>query len=392
MSERMKNKKVIILVLISILILSMLSGCGGGSNYADTYSSADNAYAYRANGAGSASSGWDLDFNSVSKSSSINSESYYESAEEPAYTSESEPETTSEVAEQKLVYTSDLSIETKDMREALAAIYGMIEETGGIVQSEDLSNMDTVYNDAEYYSSGYRKTGASGRIYVRIPQKNYETFINGLYNQEGLLFVTSSSKSIENMTDVYYDVETYLRTLRTELDRLYKFMESATTTKEMLEIEDRITEVQYKIESCTNTLKTIDYDVDYAKVTITLKEVLKYTQIPTEKKTFIERIKGHFEESGSDFVEFLEDVLVFFIYVVPYLIFFGIITIVVIIIVKKYRVKHPKKEKIEKRNKCKEISREVTNKNRKKEELKSDLSRKVSEEQKDTPSIDQIQD
>ena len=54
-------------------------------------------------------------------------------------------------------------------------------------------------------------------------------------------------------------------------------LESAETVSEMLEIESRLCDVQYQIESLTNTQRTIDNDVRYATFNLTLSEVTKYT-------------------------------------------------------------------------------------------------------------------
>lgn len=347
-----KARKYLVIVFVLLLIVSMLSACGTSSSSADMYAAGSTQGLNLIESA--------LDSNSFGgsahKSTPYSEDAYYDydyNYESEIVNEVSDDENNSSETDQKLVYTSNLSIETKDMTSALQTLHTMIDNHGGIIQSEDLSDMDTIYRDPEYYYNGYRMHGATGKIYVRIPQKNFVDFINGLYEQEGILYITSSSKSIENMTDKYYDTSNYLKTLRIEQERLQSFLEEAKTVQDMLTVESRLTEVQYKIESCMNTLQTIDYDVNYAKVTIIIKEVLKYTEPPEEQLTLIQRLKGYIEDSGEDFADFLEGFVMVIIHIIPFVLFFGVVIIVIVVCYKRYRCKHPKKEKIYCRQKSK---------------------------------------
>ena len=350
-------KKLSVVFLIVVLIFS-ITACGGSSSYNGAYPQEAPSYsggsgyfgdAMMSDMAATNSAGFNGFFSNTNKS-----ESYVDYVDmDSGFTYDETGAVDSGYAEQKLVYTSNISLETKNMESALNIIYDMISQYDGIIQNEDLSNINSIYMDPEYYYDGYRQKGSSGTIFVRIPQKNYDSFINGLYSENEMLFVNSAAKSIDNMTEVYYDTETRLRTLRTEQERLYEFMESATTVQEMLSIEDRLSEVQYQIESATNRLKTIDNDVAYAKVTLYIKEVLKYSDKPILRDTFLERLAFYFKDSGSEFVEFLEDLVELLIYVVPYLVLLGLVLFVFLKLQRKWREKHPKKEKPKKSRRMK---------------------------------------
>ena len=101
----------------------------------------------------------------------------------------------------------------------------------------------------------------------------------------------------------------------------------------MLQIEERLCDVQYQIEALTNTQNTIDNDVKYSTFYINLNEVTKYTS--PAPKTFGDRLNETVKESGEAFAEFSEGLLFAIIYTAPYIVIFGIALAIGIIVAKK---------------------------------------------------------
>ena len=244
---------------------------------------------------------------------------------------------------EKLIYSANLDIETKDIDYALEEIYARIKEYGGIIQDERQNNMGNVVYDDYYRHMGT----ANAYIYVRVPQENYEDFINSIEDKDGNIIISDISKSVQNMTKQYYDTESRLRSLRIQEERLFDFMESAKSVSEMLDVEDRLTDVQYEIDSATNSLATIDNDVKYSKVSLNISEVVKYTDKPENPKNFFERVWSYIKGSADNFTDTLEYWLEIAIYMIPYvfvlvLLYFGFIKI-------KRKVQKKRKEKKEKK-------------------------------------------
>lgn len=233
---------------------------------------------------------------------------------------------TFEYVEEKLVYTSRVTLETEEFDTANESLHATITSLGGIIISENAYNLSNV---------GYRSMSMT----VRIPQESYDAFLSGLsasYN------VASVQNSVDNMTERYYDNENRLKSYRIQEERLFAMLEKAETVKEMLEIESRLCDVQYQIESLTNTQRTIDNDVKYATFYLNLNEVTKFTS-PTPK-TFGDRLGETLSDSGETFLEFLEGLLFMCIYLAPYLVILGVIVIIIVIAVKSSRKKKAKKE------------------------------------------------
>ncbi|MBQ6893141.1 MAG: DUF4349 domain-containing protein [Clostridia bacterium] len=236
-----------------------------------------------------------------------------------------EEDKSKEFQEEKLVYTSNVDLETEDFDAANDTLHATIKSLGGIIVSENAYNLSDV---------GYRSLNMT----VRIPQENYDTFLSGLstaYN------IASIRNSVDNLTEYYYDNANRLKSYRVQEDRLFAMLEKAETVEEMLQIESRLCDVQYQIEALTNTQKTIDNDVKYATFHISLNEVTKFTT--PAPKTFSDRFNETVKDSGETFLDVLEGLLFIFIYLAPYLAIMAIITVIVIIIVKHSIKKNRKK-------------------------------------------------
>lgn len=234
---------------------------------------------------------------------------------------------TAVISEEKLVYTSRVTLETENFEEANQTLHSAINALGGIIVSENAHNLNAVNN------KGYR----SLNITVRIPQENYDAFLSGLSENYN---VASINNSVENMTEYYYDSESRLKSFRIQEERLFAMLEKATTVEEMLKIESRLCDVQYEIEALTNTLRTIDNDVKYATFHLNLNEVTKYTT--PAPKTFGDRLGETISDSAELFAEFAEGLLFGLIYFAPYAVIIAIAVVIIVIAVKRSKKKSNK--------------------------------------------------
>lgn len=222
------------------------------------------------------------------------------------------------VREEKLVYTASVTLESEDFEAASDALHQKIASLGGIIVSENAYNLN---------KKGYG--GRSMDMTVRIPQENYETFLAGLSD---ICNVAAVNRYVENLTERYYDNENRLKSYRIQEERLFAMLEKAQSVTEMLEIESRLCDVQYQIEALTNTQRTIDNDVRYATFNLSLAEVKKFTT--PEPETFGDKFKEAVGGSLESFGIFSENLLFFFIYVLPYLLCVAVVIVVVLVIVK----------------------------------------------------------
>lgn len=172
---------------------------------------------------------------------------------------------------------------------------------------------------------------------LRIPAKSVDQFVTQV-SQYGN--VVASSESCEDVTLSYADTESRITALKTEETRLLALMAQAEDLEDLLMVEERLTEVQSELETVSGQLRVYDNLVDYATLHLRVDEVAVLTQ---PQETLWQRIKAGFTESFTKLVGGLEDILVLTLAKLPYLIFLGILTGIVLLIVRFSNKKRKKK-------------------------------------------------
>ena len=251
-------KKLAILAA-ALLLCASLASCGAAAEKNESYRDSSDLYY-----AETTAAGYDI--------------GYLEpSAAGDSYKSESSDGSDGKdtIREEKLVYTANVTLESEDFDTASDALHQKIASLGGIIISENAYNLN-----------GKSYGNRSMNMKVRIPQESYETFLTGLSD---ICNVAEVNRYVDNLTERYYDNENRLKSYRIQEERLFAMLEKAESVSEMLEIESRLCDVQYQIESLTNTQRTIDNDVRYSTFNLTLAEVKKFTT--PEPETFGDKFK-----------------------------------------------------------------------------------------------------
>ena len=298
----MKLKKLISLLLCTLLILGLFTACGGSS-----------------------------------KSSAVMEEAAAEAPAAMAADSSngslrgaSETGSTAIPENRKWIITVYMSAETEDLDTMTAALDERINELDGYVEDQH------IYNGSAYASRRFR----SANLTIRIPAENVDQFTEQV---SGIANVISQEKNLEDVTLNYVSTESRMKALQTEEARLLELMEQAETMADLLEIEARLTDVRYELESATSRLRTYDNQINYATIHLDISEVQEYT--PVEDPTLWERISGGFKGSLENLWESLQDLLVFLVVAFPFLLVYGSIILVIVLIVRKVVKKQPKEKK-----------------------------------------------
>lgn len=257
---------------------------------------------------------------SLGKVMSVDSISYsgaYDAAEEVSYAMAPTADRSVNTADtaslelpenRKWVITMRLSAETDDLDEALAAINGQIAAAEGYIESQ------SIYNNSSY------RRNRSAELTVRIPANRIDSFVGEV---SSITNVTSSTRNVHDITLSYTDTEGRLTALKTEEQRLLELMEKAENMGDLLEIESRLTEVRYRLESYASQLRLYDNQVDYATVSLSVSQVQQYT--PVEEPTFWQRIKTGLADSIVNLGEAITDTIAWIIIDLPYLIIWALI-------------------------------------------------------------------
>lgn len=330
-------KKRLAALLITLTTVMSLTACSGGSSTSSavnsTSGSTSSDIAYSTNDS--------YGFSSEYKGSS---DDYEETVETDNYNEVDKENTESEntnnktnnnsnsnivLVEDKLVYKCYVDIETLDFDKSYAALQDMMEKYNCVISSETFGDESISYFYDSYYSSSSKyKTGRTDEIVIRVPSANYKSFISE-YGELGN--VTSKTQTVDNITQEYYDTTSQVEGLKAEMERLEIMMSQATEIEDMITINQAITELQSEINSLTTYIRTMDSDVAYSYVTMSLREVLEYSEVeqPVKKNTFIDRLKNQCVDTWKGFLNFLENLLFTIIGLIPAIVIIGIIVIII---------------------------------------------------------------
>lgn len=295
----MKKKNLLSLMMVLLLLLS-LTACGGSSKAPMENAAADRAPAMMENGMLTTDS-------SASGAVAL-------------------PQ------DRKLIRTISMSAETEELETLLTALEEKITELGGYVENRE------VYNGSTYASHRYRHADLT----IRIPADKVDSFVEHV---SGVSNVVSSNENIEDVTLTYVDTESRVKALETERDRLLELMEQAQNMSELLEIEGRLTDVRYQLESVASQLKTLENQVSYATVHLNISEVQEYT--PVAEKTTWQRIAEGFVDSLEGIWEGAVELFVWVLANSPYLVIFGGLGFGFVMLLRKRKIrvkKAPRKE------------------------------------------------
>ena len=160
----------------------------------------------------------------------------------------------------KIIYTANLSLESKDYDAARAALDAAAAEAGGYMES----------------SSEYSGTEDSRSVSLtfRVPQENYASFLAAVAEAGN---VTYKNQQAETLSD-------------------------------LLEIESSLTEVQSQIESWQSQMDWYSNQVEQCTVYVSLSEVKTYSP-PSE--SFASRLANAFASGWQNFAQGVQQLTVF---------------------------------------------------------------------------------
>ena len=227
----------------------------------------------------------------------------------------------------KWIITVYMSAETDDLDTMTASLDQRITALNGYVEDQH------IYNGSAYSSRRYR----NANLTIRIPAEAVDDFTEQV---SGIANVVSQEKNLDDVTLRYVATESRMTALQTEEARLLELLAQAETMSDLLEIEARLTDVRYELESTTSQLRTFDNQIDYATIHLDISEVQEYT--PVEDPTLWERISTGFKGSLKNLWKSLQNLLVTIVVVFPFLLVYGAIGLVIILLIRFIRKKTSK--------------------------------------------------
>ena len=150
-----------------------------------------------------------------------------------------------DIAVDKIIYSANATIETTAFDDTVSKLEALIAQYGGFIESSSISG-----NNYYHSSHGYASS-RSAEYRVRIPSRDFGTVMNSLSTLGNVPYCNTYT---ENITSQYYDVQARLNACLTQEQTLLEMMSKAEKVSDMLEIQDQLSDVRYRIESLQSTL------------------------------------------------------------------------------------------------------------------------------------------
>ena len=330
-------------VLAAILLLTLLTGCGSISTGLKNNKAAAPASVISYS-------------DSSAKGAAPLSEAYY--AEESAEYWPSEPaapyeqsgggivgtpagESSRADTYDKIIYSGSANVETIRFDETVDRVYEMIERYQGFLESAYVTGRD--YNSQYYDRYSYR----NAQFVIRVPRENFAALRSDL---EVLGSVTYSSVEAQNITSAYRDTESRLNAYRVEESRLLEMLNKAEYVEDMLNIEDRLSNVRYQIESLTTTLTNWDSKVNYSTMHLTVQEVKELTVEKPIARTFGEDLRDGIQTSLEWLAQAGKDIVIFIASALPLLVIPVILILIIVLIIRSQKRKKRKNTALQQSN------------------------------------------
>ena len=283
------KKRWFAILMSAALALGLLTGCGNSRMSTET---AVDASAY-----------------------SENSNSYAQTLDEASGDAATPSETMLPTSKEKLIYTGQLDLQTTDLTAAMRQLEQLVADCGGYLESSER------YSDWANYT-------------VRVPQTSFASFMSAAGEQADCR-VTYQSTSIENVGEIYADLENRLDTLRIKLDRLQSLLAQAENMEDIITIENSISDTESEIEQLSGQKKHYDSLIDFSTVTVSITESTVLGE--GENATLGQRLSAGFLSGLSGFGEDCTNALVWIVSHLLTIVIVVVIAIIAIVFIRRKR-------------------------------------------------------
>lgn len=233
-----------------------------------------------------------------------------------------EPGRVGNIDPEKIITRLSLSFETVDFDDFKEGIEKLIEENEGYVEHSNL------------WYGGYSRAYRRGEYTIRVPRENLNRFKDHVSE---LGHLTNESSDRQNVTSQYRDTESRLRIVETKEERILALLETADLMTDIIELERELNNIVYEKEHLSQQLMGLDDRIDYSVVNLNVEEVDRLSTTEDLDTSLSTKIKNAFNDSIHFFYNTVENLIVFFVYSIPFLIVLAILGLIARVFYKKYK-------------------------------------------------------
>lgn len=197
--------------------------------------------------------------------------------------------TEQEVIDRKIIKNAHLILAVDDYERALNEIRAKVHALNGYIANESESTIDRL---------GTKR----GSLQVRIPQPQFETFLEGM---PALGEMKNKEIYSQDVTEEYIDITGRLKALRTKEERLLDILTKSGNLNEILAVENELANTRTQLETTEGRLRYLNNQTDYSTVAITLEQTVISTQQVTASG-----LKGVGQRAKAAFIEAINNILV----------------------------------------------------------------------------------
>lgn len=226
------------------------------------------------------------------------------------------------VPNQMVIYQADLQLRVKKFEETLQNIEAQVTKYGGYISQSNVSK------------DGVEQL--SGQITVRIPQKNFQSFLHDAEDQAAEVLQRNVTGT--DVTEEYVDLDSRLKSKRVVEERLTSFMQSAQKTEDLLKISADLAAVQEEIETIQGRMKYLENQTSLSTVHIALYEnKVIVPNLEEEELNTWDKTKKQFMKSTNMLLAAISGLFVFIVGNIPILVILAVAAVFLYLFIKKTR-------------------------------------------------------
>jgi hypothetical protein len=189
------------------------------------------------------------------------------------------------IKDRKIKRRAEIEIdELKDVDASKERVGHLLSSLNGFVVSEEFLSTP---NFDEY------------EMKLRVPADSLDKFVASLNGLEGKIWKRNFYS--EDLTAKYLDSKSRKETKQAMLENYRRLLSTAKDVEDLLEIQERIDEIQEDAEAMSKVIMKIDYDVEFSSVDLTLSDSYRYSYYGKEEETFLSKVADAFK-GGLDVI------------------------------------------------------------------------------------------